>query len=251
MSASRSRPMSVFSVLVRPLVPIFSVLLLALLIVAPVQVSAAAPVGYGVLQQQLDPPDEPVPEVPAGVALLIALSAQVTAIVEGFKRLYIKPAADRNGWSENHYVGVLTALGILCGIGSAFIAGPDADLLRMVGVTFLPPAIGILMSGILISFGQVGIHWGFDGLRDLVMLLRAYGFKLASEAEATPTVAALSGTTALVATSPGESLAAVVGTPEHEDYLKRFAAILYDQWNAGNTGSAPDPIPKTPVPSPN
>jgi hypothetical protein len=247
MNAFRSSVFLLVSDSARLFVPLLAALALALLVFAPAVPAQAAPFGYGVLlQEDVLPGIEPDP---AGVALLLTLSTQVAAIVEAAKRLYIKPVADRNKWSENHYVGILTALGVLVGIGSAFMAGPSADLLRMLGITFLPPAIGILMSGILISFGQVGVHWGVDALRDLVILLRAYSTKLMSESDAISTQGtATTSTPAAIVETPA---ALIIGTPEHDAYLERFANRLFVLWNnsSGSTGSAPDPVPRSPAPS--
>jgi hypothetical protein len=101
------------------------------------------------------------------IELLLTLSATVTGLLEFIKNAYLKPLRDNYKLSDNAYRTLVYLIALALGIATAVIAGDGANVLRLwrlgTGVsTELRDVAGLIMGGILISFGNEFIHLILD-----------------------------------------------------------------------------------------
>ena len=109
-----------------------------------------------------------------GAELALMVTAIVEAIKYGFLKAWFASLADRYKWdaptANNWYVRALTVISIAAGILVALGAGAQANILTQLGYENVSPVFGILITGILLAFGNQFWHSIFDLLKTLPTL---------------------------------------------------------------------------------
>lgn len=153
-------------------------LLSAVFLFGTVLAVAAAPQIVPVQDDEAPPPVPPtpsdVPVVDDGAGVLISLSVAVAGFIEYVKSIFLKPYAAQKKLSPEYYNVIVSVLAVLSGIGAALIAGPSVDFFKMIGIEGLPYILGILASGVVISFGEQFAHYALDAGRAGVGILKKW-----------------------------------------------------------------------------
>ena len=120
-----------------------------------------------------------------GASLALLVLATVEAIKYGFLKAWFKRLAEKQGWeleqAADYYTAVLTVLSVAVGIFVALGAGERANILSQLGYTSVSPFVGIVMTGVLISFGDKVFHTIMDFGVSLVESIKVWRDKASQD----------------------------------------------------------------------
>jgi NhaP-type Na+/H+ or K+/H+ antiporter len=123
------------------------------------------------------------------IEYLATLSAVVLGIVEGIKygffKAWFKRLIDKQGWEKDYatdlYTACLVVISVVIGIFVALGAGEKANLLSQLGFHQVSPLVGIVITGVLLGFGDKVLHELLDGLGGIVTAIKVYKDKLGAD----------------------------------------------------------------------
>lgn len=105
---------------------------------------------------------------------IAGLAVPVTALMEVLKQGILKRLQVRNGWSDQTYAAIVTALSVLASyavLGAVMLSGAAFPLLPAIGLNADFPLISWLFGGLAVWLANWGQHQVFlNLLSDLVRL---------------------------------------------------------------------------------
>lgn len=124
------------------------------------------------------------------------LSGLVASTVETIKYSFLKTwfvrLQEKYSWDDatahQYYVATLTVLSVAVGILVALGNGAEANILVQLGYESAHPAIGIIMTGIFLAFGDQFWHALFDLLKTLPTLSKVSAEAISQRAAPTNSV---------------------------------------------------------------
>lgn len=100
---------------------------------------------------------------------LTTLAATVTTLVEILKQA-LKPQADN--WGEETYALVIQVVAMVLSIAGAFVL--QIDMLVLLGQSDLPHPTGIIVAGILASYGNQLLHYFSDAAKGIAQRAKTH-----------------------------------------------------------------------------